>query len=371
MGAAPFPGMARAPDHASPRGPGPSSSPADRRTTRRGELQRCHSTHAGSHAASWRENKEVSELADAQAGDELFGLPPEEFVAARDDLARRLRHEGEPEAAKQVKVLRRPPLSAWAVNQLARRPGEGLGPLLAAGERLRAAHQAALAGEGAAELRAAAKDERDAVAGLVRSAMELLGEAGHPTTDATRDRVAATLHAAAASPEAAAQVGSGRITADLDPAGFGALPDGAFEGEETAAGRGGAGAATGRRGAGTTAGRAAGRGGRAGVEPAAEGNGDRGAAAVDEAAARRARRAVAVAARDDARKRARLAADQAVLATRHAERLGRLADQAEREAGRARATAAAAIEAAGAARERAARAARELREAEDRIPADR
>ena len=110
----------------------------------------------------------MSELADAQVGDELFGLPPEEFVAARDDLARRLRREGEPEAAKQVKALRRPPLSAWAVNQLARRPGEGLGPLLAAGERLRAAHQAALAGEGAAELRAAAKAERDAVAGLVR-----------------------------------------------------------------------------------------------------------------------------------------------------------------------------------------------------------
>ena len=309
-------------------------------------------------------NKEVSELADAQAGDELFGLPPEEFVAARDDLARRLRREGEAETAKQVKALRRPPLSAWAVNQLARGQGDGLGPLLAAGERLRAAHQAALAGEGAAELRAAAKAERDAVAGQVRSAMELLGEAGHPTTDATRDRVAATLHAAAASPEAAAQVGSGRLTADLDPSGFGAVPDGAFEGEEVA------GAATGRRGAGTTAGRAAGRGGRAGVEPAAEGNGDRGAAAEDEAAARRARRAVAVAARDDARKRARLAADQAVLATRHAERLGRLADQAEREAGRARATAAAAIEAASAARERATRAAKDLREAEDRISAD-
>ena len=308
-------------------------------------------------------NKEVSELADAQAGDELFGLPPEEFVAARDDLARRLRREGEAEAAKQVKALRRPPLSAWAVNQLARGQGDGLGPLLAAGERLRAAHQAALAGEGAAELRAAAKAERDAVAGLVRSAMELLGAAGHPTTDATRDRVAATLHAAAASPEAAAQVGSGRLTADLDPSGFGAVPDGAFEGEEVA------GAATGRRGAGTTAGRAGGRG-RAGVDPAAGGNGDRAAAAEDDAAARRARRAVAVATRDDARKRARLAADQAVLATRHAERLGRLADQAEREAGRARATAAAAIEAASAARERATRAAKDLREAEDRISAD-
>jgi hypothetical protein len=265
----------------------------------------------------------VSGLADAEVGDELFGLPPEEFVAARDELARRLRREGEAEAAKRVKALRRPPLSAWAVNQLARGP-EGLGQLLAAGERLRAAHQAALAGEGAAELRAAAKAEREAVAALVLDALELLREAGHPTTDATRDRVAATLHAAAANPEAAELVGGGRLTADLDPSGFGAD---------------------------------------------VEGNGGRGAAAEDPAV-RRARRATAVAARDDARKRARLAADQAVLATRHAERLGRLADQAEREAGRARTTATAAIEAASAARERATSAAKDLREAEDHIPAD-
>jgi hypothetical protein len=268
-------------------------------------------------------DEEVSKLADAQAGDELFGLPPEEFVAARDELARRLRRGGDAEAAKRVKALRRPSLSAWAVNQLARGRGPGLEGLLAAGERLRAAHQTALTGEGAAELRAAAKAERDAVAGLVREAMALLAEAGHATTEATRDRVAATLHAAAASPEAADLVGNGRLTADLDPSGFGATDDG-----------------------------------------------DRGAAAVEDVATRRARRKAAVAERDAARKRARLAADQAVLATRQAERLGRLADQAEREAGRARATAAAAIEAASAARERASRAAAELREAEDHIPAD-
>jgi hypothetical protein len=298
----------------------------------------------------------VSGLADAEVGDELFGLPPEEFVAARDELARRLRREGEAEAAKRVKALRRPPLSAWAVNQLARGPEGGLGELLAAGERLRAAHQAALAGEGAAELRAAAKAEREAVAALVLAALELLREAGHPTTDATRDRVAATLHAAAASPEAAELVGGGRLTADLDPSGFGSVADGAFEVEEPAGAR-----TSRRRGAGARAGRA---------DAGAEENGDRGVAAEDDPAVRRARRATAVAARDDARKRARLAADQAVLATRHAERLGRLADQAEREAGRARATATAAIEAASAARERATRAARDLREAEDRIPAD-
>jgi hypothetical protein len=274
-------------------------------------------------------NREVRKLATEQAGDELFGLPPDEFVAARDDLARRLKREGDAAAAARVKELRRPPLSAWAVNRLAREQASALDLLLAAGERLRAAHQAALAGEGPAELRTAAKAEREAVAGLVETALELLREAGHPTSDATRDRVAATLHAAAASPEAAELVRHGRLTADLDPSGFGAADDGL--GEAAATPR------PGRRG---------------------------------RAAGARASRAAAVAARDEARKRARLAADQAVLATRQAERLGRLADQAEREAGRARSTAAAAIEAAIAARERAARAAKELREAEDRIPAD-
>jgi hypothetical protein len=280
----------------------------------------------------------VRKLATEQAGDELFGLPPDEFVAARDDLARRLKREGDAEAAARVKALRRPPLSAWAVNRLAREQAKALDLLLAAGERLRAAHQAALTGEGAAELRTAAKAEREAVAGLVETALELLREAGHPATEATRDRVAATLHAAAASPEAAELVRHGRLTADLEPSGFGAIADDAS----------------------TRAGRA---GGRAAAKGRAAGDGD--------GAARRARRAAAVAARDEARRRARLAADQAVLATRQAERLGRLADQAEREAGRARSTAAAAIEAASAARERAARAAKELRAAEDRIPADR
>jgi hypothetical protein len=267
--------------------------------------------------------EEVRELATELPGDELFGLPPEAFVAARDELARRLRREGDAEAARRVKALRRPPLSAWAVNQLARGRAQALEGLLAAGERLRGAQQAALAGGDAAELRAAARAEREAVAGLVTAALDRLREAGHPVAEATRDRVAATLHAAAASPEAAALVRQGRLTTDLDPAGFGGGEDG-----------------------------------------------DRAAAAREDEAGRRARRAAAVAARDDARKRARLAADQAVLATRQAERLGRLADQAEREASRARATAAAAIEAAGAARERATRAARELGEAEDRIPAD-
>jgi hypothetical protein len=295
-------------------------------------------------------DKEVSQLAGEQEADELFGLPPEAFVAARDGLARRLRKEGKTEAAAGVKALRRPTLSAWAVNQLARGRGPELEPLLAAGERLREAHQAALTGGGAAELRAAARAERETVSGLVEAALEVLREAGHPATDATRDRIAATLHAAAADPAAAELVRHGRLTSDLDPSGFGtAMAADAEAGPATAE-------PTRRLAAGDGKRRSKGRTGAATRE--------------EDAAAAKARRKAAVAARDDARRRARLAADRAVLATRHAERLGRLADQAEREAARARANAAAAIETASAARERAAQAARELHDAEDRVRAE-
>jgi len=309
----------------------------------------------------------VSVLAEEQEVERLFGLGPESFVAARTEAARRLKREGDAEAAARVGALRRPPLSAWAVNQLARARGPEVEELLEVGGRLRAAHLAALAGGGAAELRAATRAEREAVAGLLAAAVEVLASTGHPATEATRDRVAATLHAAAADPAAAELVRRGRLTHDLDPAGFG-TPDALDAVPEDGAGveaGGGAepGAATGgRRAARVTA------KGRAATSRAGDGK----AAAVDAAAvaAARARRLAAVAARDEARRRARLAADQAVLATRHAERLGRVADQAEREATRARTTASAAIDAAAAARERASRAAKELTEAEGQLADD-
>jgi len=320
----------------------------------------------------------VSKLAEEQEVERLFGLGPESFVAARNEAARRLRREGDAGAAARVIALRRPSMSAWAVNQLARGRGPELEGLLEVGGRLRAAHRAAVAGGGADALRAATRAEREAVAGLLAAAVEVLESTGHATTEATRDRIAATLHAAAADPAAAELVRRGRLTHDLDPAGFG-TPDAAPEGsgeprggapvdrEEVAVEGGAAGAEPG-----VTAGkRRAARATSKGRDVAASRRGD-GKAAVDEeaVAASRARRLAAVAARDAARRRARLAADQAVLATRHAERLGRLADQAERESARARTAASAAIDAAAAARERASRAAKELTEAEGRLADD-
>jgi hypothetical protein len=79
----------------------------------------------------------------------LYGLPPERFTAARDDLAKRLRRSGAGEAAGAVKALRRPTVAAWAVNRLAREQPDALEELLDAGRRLAEAQDQAIA-DGAA-----------------------------------------------------------------------------------------------------------------------------------------------------------------------------------------------------------------------------
>ncbi len=58
---------------------------------------------------------------------------------------------------------------------------------------------------------------------LTRAAGQLLGEAGRPATDATLDRVAATLRAAAADDEARSQLERGVLTREVEPTGFGTL----------------------------------------------------------------------------------------------------------------------------------------------------
>ena len=47
--------------------------------------------------------------------DELYGLPLDEFTAARDALAKRLRGEKRREDADAVKALKRPSVAAGAI----------------------------------------------------------------------------------------------------------------------------------------------------------------------------------------------------------------------------------------------------------------
>jgi hypothetical protein len=155
--------------------------------------------------------------------DRLYGLQLPEFTRARDELARKLRKEGDREAADEVKALAKPSLAAWTVNQLARKEPMQVRALMTAGERLRTAQAELLEGGGPDELQAALQRQRDVVGALVESAKRILETAGHAATEATLERVRGTLTSAAADEEGARLVELGRLPKELEPAGFGGI----------------------------------------------------------------------------------------------------------------------------------------------------
>jgi hypothetical protein len=156
--------------------------------------------------------------------DRLFGLPLDEFTNARNELARQLKRDGDADGAAAVEGIPKPTVAAWTVNQLARLDRAGVGALLEAGEALRTAQRRLLAGEdAAAELRDATAQERDAIRRLTERAEALLQEARRPASQAMLERTAATLRAAAVDDEGRRLLEAGRLTTELDPAGFGGL----------------------------------------------------------------------------------------------------------------------------------------------------
>ena len=142
----------------------------------------------------------------ADETDALYGLPLDEFTAARNELARRLRREGRREQADEVAALRKPSLSAWAVNRLARDHRADVRALLEAAEAIKEGRR-----DGVEQL-------REAVDVLVRAAREVLSAAGRPPSDTVLQEVATTLRAAAAAePELLA---AGRLTHARESSGF-------------------------------------------------------------------------------------------------------------------------------------------------------
>ena len=155
--------------------------------------------------------------------DRLFGLPPGEFVAARNDLAHRMKQAGQNAIAARVRELKKPTVAVWTVNQLARGHPKDVEALLAAAERLRTAQEEAIGGGDTAALRAATTAERGAVRMLTQKASDILAAEGHPPTPAVLDRVASTLRAAAVNADAREQLAAGRLSEELESTGFGAL----------------------------------------------------------------------------------------------------------------------------------------------------
>src|SRR5207244_10848563 len=73
----------------------------------------------------------------------LRPAPHGNFIRPTDDMAQRLKQAGQLDVAALVKQLPKPTVPLWAVNQLARRHRDEVRALLDAGDRLRAAQQAA------------------------------------------------------------------------------------------------------------------------------------------------------------------------------------------------------------------------------------
>jgi hypothetical protein len=156
--------------------------------------------------------------------DGLYGLPLDEFTSARDRLAAELQEQGERDAAAQLKKLRKPTLSAWAVNQLVRKHRSEVQELLSAGDEVRAAQRAALSGRRAEGIREITGRRRRVVDRLLTLAGDLLAEGGHASGRATLDKVGDTLMAATVEEEAADAVRAGRLARELAPqSGFDAL----------------------------------------------------------------------------------------------------------------------------------------------------
>ncbi|WP_330272703.1 hypothetical protein OG205_38385 [Lentzea sp. NBC_00516] len=150
--------------------------------------------------------------------DELYGLPPKDFTAARNAAAKQA---DDKDLAKAIQELRRPTVGAWAVNKLVRDAPEGLEEAL---------------GLSTAQLtmRELGRKRKELMEALVYRTLELTG----PLADDAVTQVRNTLTAAMADPESAEQVRNGHLTKGLEYSGFGfalPTPEPAQDGEDALA----------------------------------------------------------------------------------------------------------------------------------------
>ena len=163
----------------------------------------------------WRDRVVAGMTMDlADVAQELYGLDPGEFVAARDARSRELR-AADRDLAAQIKRLKRASTAAWVVNMFVRRHPDETGGLAELGATLREAQGR---GDGAL-LRALVPERRRAVSSASELAREVAARLGHPLTTATSREVESTLDAALADERAMAAVGSGVLLRSLEQVG--------------------------------------------------------------------------------------------------------------------------------------------------------
>ncbi|MEV0250418.1 hypothetical protein AB0H76_27745 [Nocardia sp. NPDC050712] len=148
---------------------------------------------------------------------DLYGLDPAEFVAARTARVKDARDAGDKALATAIGKLRKPTVTAWTVNLLARSAPEDVDALLQLGAALRSA-QRELSGD---QLRTLTAQRQQVVNALAKRAGALAGEHGHPVGETVLREVGQTLSAALADDEVAERVHTGTLTTAATYEGFG------------------------------------------------------------------------------------------------------------------------------------------------------
>ena len=141
----------------------------------------------------------------AEAVDALYVLHPREFVAARTELAKRVRGEDR-EASDEIRRLAKPSVAAWALNTVSGRRPDDVEDLRSTGPTIVRAQEQAVAGEDASELRRVTEHRRQLVRSLADEAVSLVGESH-------RDEIEETLQASSVDADVGELLGRRRLTA--------------------------------------------------------------------------------------------------------------------------------------------------------------
>jgi hypothetical protein len=164
-----------------------------------------------------------------ESAHDLYDLPLDEFVAARNALAKQLRGASRRDEAKRVAELRRPTRAAWGLNQVARREPTIIEGAVGAGRALGTAMVGAMTGEGGSNrqaLRDAQTEERAALDRVWDAVVRAFREHGDDVSgdDALRRHVTDTVRAAVSDDEVTEAMRSGELSVDHEPPAFGFGP---------------------------------------------------------------------------------------------------------------------------------------------------
>lgn len=112
--------------------------------------------------------------------EDLIDVPPEEFVAARDALAKQLKADAKAAEAAEVKKLRKPTVTRWVTDQVLRHHAREVDALRTAMSRVAEAQEAAITRGDRDALADATVQRRDAMAAVGRAVDDVLARDERP-----------------------------------------------------------------------------------------------------------------------------------------------------------------------------------------------